>query len=255
MDQFNLLVNNNLSWVHENKYVFHTLSLFLGMYAALARPKLPTFIAKLFENPFFRIVVISYIVYRGNKDPQLSIMIATAFLVTIHMINKTRVENFASSCGDAGKLSCQCPDPFGGPCPVICNKQREDFTSTCGDAGKLSCQCPDPFGGPCPIICNKQREDFTSTCGNAGKLGCQCPDPHGGPCPVICNKQREDFTSTCGNAGKLSCKYGVDDKGNCINPSSATSNKLRENFTLSYETMGKLSCSCGPDNEGNCICP
>ena len=93
MEQFNTVVNQNLGWVHENKYVLPVLSLFLGMYAALARPKLPNFIGRLFENPVFRLIVISYIIYRGNKDPQLSLMIAAAFLITMHMINKKYVES------------------------------------------------------------------------------------------------------------------------------------------------------------------
>ena len=92
MNSFDSLVNNNLGWVHENKLVLPVLSLILGVYAALARPKLPKFIERLFENPVFRLAMISYIIYRGNNDPQLSIMIAAAFLITMHMINKQKVK-------------------------------------------------------------------------------------------------------------------------------------------------------------------
>ena len=52
-------------------------------------------IEKLFQNPVFRLAMISYIIYRGNKDPQLAVMIAAAFLITMHMINKQKIENFA----------------------------------------------------------------------------------------------------------------------------------------------------------------
>lgn len=90
--QFNSVVDHNLGWVHTNKYVLPVLSLFLGVYVALARPKLPNFVAKLFENPVFRLITIAYIIYRGNHDPQLSLMIAAAFLITIHMINKQKIE-------------------------------------------------------------------------------------------------------------------------------------------------------------------
>lgn len=92
MNSFDSLVNNNIGWIHENKLVLPVLSLILGVYAALARPKLPKFIERLFENPVFRLAIISYIIYRGNNDPQLSIMIAAAFLITIHMINKQKVK-------------------------------------------------------------------------------------------------------------------------------------------------------------------
>jgi len=96
-EQFNYVVNKNIGWVHTNKYILPVLSLFLGMYAALARPTLPNFIIKLFENPVFRLVMISYVIYRGNQDPQLSLMIASTFLITMHMINKQKVENFGKS--------------------------------------------------------------------------------------------------------------------------------------------------------------
>ena len=91
MNSFDSLVNNNLGWIHENKLVLPMLSLILGVYAALARPKLPKFVERLFENPVFRLAMISYIIYRGNDEPQLSIMIAAAFLITMHMINKEKV--------------------------------------------------------------------------------------------------------------------------------------------------------------------
>lgn len=95
-ERFNHIVDDNIGWVHTNRYVLPILSLFLGLYVALARPRLPNVVAKLFENPVFRLLMISYIIYRGNKDPQLALMIATAFLITIHMINKQKVEKMCS---------------------------------------------------------------------------------------------------------------------------------------------------------------
>lgn len=106
-EQFNTIVNENLGWVHTNKYTLPVLSLFLGVYVALARPKLPNFIVKLFENPVFRLVMIAYIIYRGNQDPQLSLMIAAAFLITMHMINKQKIEKL--SCGGMGLPPCNNP--------------------------------------------------------------------------------------------------------------------------------------------------
>ena len=119
MNSFNSLVNKNLGWVHENKYVFPIVSLILGMYAALARPKLPKFIEKLFNNPIFRLVMISYIIYRGNKDPQLAVMIASAFLITMHMINKRQVKDLEklSNQSDKEKVAADAAKG-GGPVTV-----------------------------------------------------------------------------------------------------------------------------------------
>jgi len=111
MNSFNSLVNNNLGWVHENKLVLPILSLILGVYAALARPKLPKFMERLFENPVFRLVMISYIIYRGNNDPQLSLMIAAAFLITMHMINKQKVTKME-------KMGAKPPNVPQQPAPV-----------------------------------------------------------------------------------------------------------------------------------------
>jgi hypothetical protein len=131
MEQFNTIVNKNLGWVHENKYVLPVLSLCLGMYAALARPKLPNFIAKLFENPVFRLVVISYIIYRGNKDPQLSLMIAAAFLITMHIINKQQVEKYSP---DTKPRQCiDGRDEYGNLCakPTQCIDGRDEYGNSC----------------------------------------------------------------------------------------------------------------------------
>ena len=98
MEQFNLVVNQNLGWIHKDQIMLPIVSLFLGMYVALARPKLPNFIAKLFENPVFRLVIIAYIIYHSyNNNIQLSLMIASAFLITMHMINKQKVEAMGDS--------------------------------------------------------------------------------------------------------------------------------------------------------------
>lgn len=100
MDRFDSLINNNLGWIHTNKIFLSILSLFLAVYVALVRPTLPNTIQKLFLNPVFRLVVIAYIIFRGNKDPQLSLMIAAVFLITMHMINKKYTEKLSNNYDD-----------------------------------------------------------------------------------------------------------------------------------------------------------
>lgn len=85
----------DLSFLHQNSYVSTTLSLFLVLYAGLAKPEMPSFIRRLFDNPVFRILILSLVVYRGNKDPQLSLMIAVAFTVTLNLLSEQEmVEGF-----------------------------------------------------------------------------------------------------------------------------------------------------------------
>ena len=94
-ETFNIYTDKGLSWVHSNKYSVSTISLFLAIYAALVRPTLPSYVRKLFMNPVFRLVVIAYIIYRTNENPQVAVMIALAFLVTMHLVNRQEVEGFA----------------------------------------------------------------------------------------------------------------------------------------------------------------
>jgi len=83
---------NQLSSIIENKYVSTTLSLFLGMYAALARPAFPPVLKKLFDNPIFRVFVLFLVDYSSQKDPQLAIMVAVAFTVTINLLSEQEVK-------------------------------------------------------------------------------------------------------------------------------------------------------------------
>ena len=145
MEQFNSVVNKNLSWVHQNKYVLPVLSLFLGMYAALARPTLPNFIGKLFENPIFRLVMITYIIYRGNEDPQLALMIAAAFLITMHMINKKQVEKLSGHLG--GSCSGGVDLETGNPCA---HSNEQKLNGSCSGGVDLE------TGNPCAHS-NKQK--------------------------------------------------------------------------------------------------
>jgi hypothetical protein len=103
MEQFNTLVNDRLGWIHEHKYVLPCIIAFLGMYGALARPKIPSYIEKLFQNSIFRMVVISYVIYRGNSDPQLSLTIVAVFLLVMHTINKNNIEGMAAKTKNKNK--------------------------------------------------------------------------------------------------------------------------------------------------------
>lgn len=79
----------------DNKYINTYLTLFITIYAGLAREKLPNCILKLFENQIFKLLILTLIAYRGNKDPQLSIMIAMAFTISVNAIaQKEMYESF-----------------------------------------------------------------------------------------------------------------------------------------------------------------
>lgn len=92
------ILDSALSSIFKNKYSSTIVTIFLIAYASLARPKLPNFITNLFENPIFRVFILSLIVYRGNKNPTLSILIAMGFVVTMNIISKQKIfDNFTNT--------------------------------------------------------------------------------------------------------------------------------------------------------------
>ena len=88
MNNLNNYLNNSLRFVNSNVYASTIIGLFLVLYGGLAKPKLPSFIRNLFNNPIFRVLILALIMYRGNKNPQLSIMLAVAFVITLNLVSE-----------------------------------------------------------------------------------------------------------------------------------------------------------------------
>ena len=83
--------NLNLRSLASNKYLTSGLSLFLAMYASMARPQLPPFIAALFDNAVFRMLILSLVVFMSGQNVQLSVMVAVAFTVTMNLLNEQKI--------------------------------------------------------------------------------------------------------------------------------------------------------------------
>ncbi len=64
---------------------------FLVFYGGLSGPKLPTFVKALFESPVFRVFILSLIVYKGNKNPTLSVLVAVGFILVMDTLNKQKL--------------------------------------------------------------------------------------------------------------------------------------------------------------------
>jgi hypothetical protein len=78
----------------------------------MLRPNLPPSVERVFSNPVFRLVVLSYIAFRDTNEPVLSVMMATAFLLTMYMIDKQSIEHLRDKCSMDG-----CGEGFGVVCP------------------------------------------------------------------------------------------------------------------------------------------
>jgi len=101
MEQYNESVNSFMKPLLNDEYILPVISLVVAIYAALAQPKTPNFLYKLFQNPLFRLVAISYIAYRSTKNFQSAVLIAAAFLSIMQLINKGSLnfltDNFSNS--------------------------------------------------------------------------------------------------------------------------------------------------------------
>ena len=88
-------IDNVMETIFENKYYSSIITLVLILYSSVVAPKLPNSILKLFDNSIFRILILSLIVYYGNKNTKLSLIIAVGFTVSMNLLSKRKMfENF-----------------------------------------------------------------------------------------------------------------------------------------------------------------
>lgn len=92
LKQLESFVNNSLSFL-DNPYAKNIIKMFLVLYAGLAAPRLPAFLATLFNNALFRIVVLFLIAYLGLKDTTIALLSAVAFTLSIIFLKKAETTN------------------------------------------------------------------------------------------------------------------------------------------------------------------
>ena len=91
VERFDSSVSNLMSYVDNNEYISAALALFLVLYASLAAPKLPEYIARLFENPIFKLLIFFLIAYSAKKNPTVAIIAAIGLMVSLHTLNRFKV--------------------------------------------------------------------------------------------------------------------------------------------------------------------
>ena len=89
-----LKLNTFLSEFYSTKFITVITTLFVVMYGSLAYPsnKLPNSIRNAFKNQYFRILVLAFIMYQGNRDTSLSISLALGFTLVMNHLNKIELE-------------------------------------------------------------------------------------------------------------------------------------------------------------------
>ncbi len=91
MEQFDRVVNRYLSVLNNNEYVSAGLALFLVLYAGLAAPQLPESVARLFDNPFFKLLIFFLIAYSSKQNPTVAIIAAVGVMVSLMTLNRYKV--------------------------------------------------------------------------------------------------------------------------------------------------------------------
>ena len=77
----------NIEGLLQNGYFIAVLSIFLAMYGPRLHPKLPNSLRNLFNNRFFKVLIMFLIVYLSNKNLALSLTITIIFVVTMSAVN------------------------------------------------------------------------------------------------------------------------------------------------------------------------
>lgn len=89
----------------DNVYISTTIKVFIGLYAAFAAPKLPPSLVNLMDNVLVRIGFAFTIVLVATRDPQIALMVAIAFIITLQTANKFRLINTNLSVASPGQSS------------------------------------------------------------------------------------------------------------------------------------------------------
>jgi len=86
-------LENQLNVLLSNPYVLGFCKILIIFYICLVTPKLPLEIIAFFDNPIVKVCCLFLIFYSSTLDPQLSLMLAIGFIVTIVVVNKCKIES------------------------------------------------------------------------------------------------------------------------------------------------------------------
>ena len=89
-------VGVNLDKLLKNKSVFIVLSLVLVLYAGGAAPALPDSVVLFFDSILGKTIFIFLIGFMASKNVQVALFIAIAFVITLQIANRRRLENYVN---------------------------------------------------------------------------------------------------------------------------------------------------------------
>ncbi len=81
-----------MSDLSNNTYLIVAFFVIFVFYSSVSYFTLPVFVENLLENPIFIILFLSLVVYYGNKNPTLTIIIVAVYLLIVNMISEYKVK-------------------------------------------------------------------------------------------------------------------------------------------------------------------
>ena len=82
---------DTLRKILENQYISIFVKILLICYSVYVAPQLSNNLLILFDNIFFKILIISLIFYIAQVDPITSILVAIAFILSLYTINNIKL--------------------------------------------------------------------------------------------------------------------------------------------------------------------
>lgn len=85
-EDFDNAINRSLSFL-DNKFLSYFIKMLLILYIVLIAHKLPDFMIELLRNNFIRVILLFMVVWMGNKDYTIGLLISIAFIMSMNYIN------------------------------------------------------------------------------------------------------------------------------------------------------------------------
>jgi hypothetical protein len=85
---------NNLKKLLDNKIVITIITMVLTLYASLVAPRLPNSVIQFFDTILGKLIFLFLIAFFSSKNIQISIMIALAYTITLHITNKRSTDEY-----------------------------------------------------------------------------------------------------------------------------------------------------------------
>jgi hypothetical protein len=77
----------NFKQIYNSNFCESIIIVFIILYIALLKPNLSNNIKNLFNNTIFKIVLLFFIIYIGNINSHIAILLALSFVLTLDCIH------------------------------------------------------------------------------------------------------------------------------------------------------------------------